>query len=194
MEFLRARRSAVLTLAFLVLICLIAVLSVHLVNKPVSAPIITTNNPAPTTAAPPPQLVKVDGTYANFSYPSSMRTMTNAQTPTSPVLDSYNYLKTDILTWHLAIAISHLNTPSLNDDSSYVFRKNNPTEYQESTVTYGDNTFIVMTDVQAEGFSEVAFSLHGNMDATISLLGDDPNGDSGLDTTFQQVLQSWDWQ
>lgn len=194
MEFLRARRSAVVTLSVILLVCIIIATVVHIVNRPVSARIITQAPSSTTTqVVPPPQLVSVSGTYANFSYPDSMHPMTGAQGPAGNVLATYNYLKTDVETWHLAINVTHLGASSLSSDGDYVIRKDNPSEYQESTITYGGNTFTVMDDTYTTGFGEVAFILHGDMDATIALTGNNASGISGLDTAFQQVLQSWQW-
>jgi hypothetical protein len=193
MEFLRARRSAVTTVGVIILVCLIIAGAVHIVNRPVNARIITPPTPVSAQTTPPPQLVSVSGTYANFSYPGSLHPMANAPDISGSELASYNYLKTDVETWHLAIMITQLRSPSLTSDTNYTIRKDNPAVYQQSTVTYGTNTFTVMEDTSADGFAEVAFILHGNMDATISLVGNSVSSTSGLDTAFQQVLQSWQW-
>jgi len=197
MEFLRARKKAGLTIAFIAMACLAIFLAIHVVNGPVSATHITASAPPATrTVQAPslPQLITVSNPYASFSYPNSMRPVANIQGSEGPVLAAYNYLKSDILTWELSITVNKLQSPNLESDSGYLMRKENPAEYQENTVTYGDNTFIIMNDTGANGFGELVFLLHGSMDANIHLVGDDASGTSGLDTTFQQVLQSWKWQ
>ena len=122
-----------------------------------------------------------------------MHPMADPPSVTAPTLASYNYIKADILTWHLAINFTHLVAPNLSDDSSYLIRKDNPSEFTPSTITYGNNTFTVMTDNAGDGFGEAAFILHGDTDAIISLTGNDAAGTSGLDTAFQLVLKSWQW-
>lgn len=194
MGYLKKRRKSLITIAFLLVVTLIAVLAVRMVEQPVNARTITTTPPTIAKAPPPPSLIPVSNVYASFSYPDSLYPEQNAPTAESPVLASYNYVKPDIQTWVLAVDFTQLKSPSLNMDSSYVIRKVNPAEYQESNVTYGNNTFIVMNDTVAVGFSETAFILRGDMDATISLTGNDAIGISGLETVFQQVLQSWKWQ
>jgi hypothetical protein len=194
MEFLRARRSAVLTITFVVMACLIIGLTIHILNGPANAAKITTTTPSTAQTPPPPKPVTVNGAYASFSYPDSMHSEASTQASNKTELATYVYAKSDIESWRLAIAITQLESPSLDSDDSYTGRVDEPSEYKETTVTYGNNTFMVMTDLDAEGFGEVAYILHGNTDATIALTGDDASGTSGLETTFQQVLQSWQWR
>lgn len=177
-----------------VIILLVAgcIFLLHKLNKPVNAPAITT---AGNTAVPiPPQPIAVSNAYARFSYPGTMQVMAGAEGPMGDEVAVYNYKMSDVVPWHLAITINHLQEPELTYDSSYLLRKNHPTEYRASTATSGSNTFAVMADTQAGGFSKVAYSLHGDLSADISLTGDDASGDSTLAQAFQQVLQSWQWQ
>jgi hypothetical protein len=157
-------------------------------------PVTTTNITATASAAPalsPP--IKVTGTYANFSYPSSLKQMQGMQGPEGNELAVYNFGKSDIEFWHLAISINQLNQPNLTADSGYLLRENEPSRYQATTIVNGKNTFTIMTDTQAGGFSKVAFSLDGDKSADISLIGDDPSGSAALSDAFRQVLQTWQW-
>jgi hypothetical protein len=189
--FIQNKRVAI-PVGIIVLLAVGAVLLLHQLGKPVSATaIVTTGN----TAVPKPsQPIAVSNAYARFTYPGTMQPITGMQGPTGEIVAIYNYKMTDVVPWHLSITINLLHESGLTYDSAYLLRKNHPAQYQPSTVTVDNNTFTVMTDTQAGNFSKVAFTLHGDLSADISLTGDDANGDTTLAQAFQQVLHSWQWQ
>ena len=137
--------------------------------------------------------VPVNGTYISFTYPRAMSVYTAAQKASPPILESYVYKYHDTLTWLLVVAVVQLPSDNLMSDSSYSIRVQDPAIYQPSTVTVNQKTYQVMTDTTAEGFSELAFSLHNNMDCNISLLGNDNLGTANLQKVFNMVLSSFSW-
>jgi hypothetical protein len=192
MRILKHKR-VIIVIAVIAVLGICGALVIRQFNKPVSATAFTTigNNVSASTI---PQMVSVSGTYASFVYPGTLQQMTGLDGPTGGELAVYNYKKPDVVSWHLAITITRLNEPVLTSDGAYLLRKSHPEQYQSSTATYGSNTYTIMTDTQASGFSKVAFALHGDISADISLTGDDSSDGSTLTQTFQQVLQSWQWQ
>jgi len=196
MKLPRPKKKRTYVLVGILLVILVAgVWFFHELTKPSQAAIITTSS-APTpqttqTSAPP---VTVHGTYASFTYPGALKPVANQPSLSGGELAEYEYKKSDVETWYLVISISRLGGPTLMDDSGYLLRKNNPSQYQANTLTYGDNTFIIMTDTQATDFNEVAFSLHGNISGDISLTGDDGAENASLKAALEQVLSSWQWQ
>jgi len=136
----------------------------------------------------------VTGTYISFAYPKVLSVDTATQKPQYPILESYVYKYKDIESWLLAVTVTDLQSDSLKADSSYYARLLNPAEYQLSTVTVHNNTFQVMTDTQAVGFSKVAFLLHNNMAVDISLTGNDDLGTTNLQKTFNIVLGNFNWR
>jgi hypothetical protein len=191
----RWSKRAMIPISIVGVFIIVCILIIHQVNKPVTARIITAigNASAPATSVTP-QAITVKDDYISFLYPSSMKPLQQLDALSGSELSVYNYEISDIVPWHLAITVTQLHGPSLLNDSGYLLRKNDPTRYTASSTTYGANTFSMMTDTQAQGFGEVAFSLHGSESADISLTGDDPAGDANLANTLQQVLQSWQWQ
>jgi hypothetical protein len=131
--------------------------------------------------------------HISFDYPASLTPDPNSATSTS-IPESYLYKYSDTQTWLLAISVNKLNQPSIDSDSNYQARKNDPTRYQESTVTEGDHAFYVMKDLDASGFAEVAFILNGNTSTDISLAGYDQAGNVNLENTFNMVLSSFQWE
>jgi hypothetical protein len=138
--------------------------------------------------------VPVTSPYASFSYPKALTSLPSSSPPVAPELASFTYGYKDIENWMLAISVNSLSGTTLDSDSSYLFRKDNPSIYQESNVTYGGMHYEVMKDTQAAGFSEVAFAIQGNESVDISLFGQDQNGNQNLQATFATVLASWQWK
>jgi hypothetical protein len=168
-----------------------AVFFIHSLTEPVKA----SNISAPISSPPPKvRTIVVHGTYANFTYPSLLSPLKYKQAPSGSELAIYTYTKEDIQSWQLVITINTLHQAALSSDTGYALRLNQPSRYHATTINDGKNTFVIMTDTQATSFSKVAFALHGNMSADISLYGDDPLGDASLANTFREVLRSWQWQ
>lgn len=194
MKFIGAHKKA---LIIFVAVCLLVgggVLWLHELSKPAAAKVFTTvGSTAPAPVSQAATLSAVHDTYASFSYPNTLSPLAGMDGPHGEEVAVYNYGKQDVVPWHLAITINHLQQPSLTSDSGYMVRKDHPSQYQAATLTSGANTFIVMTDTQAGGFGKAAFILHGDLSADISLTGDDSSGGSTLAQTFQQILQSWKW-
>ena len=132
------------------------------------------------------------GRYASFSYPSIMQQVANSKLIT-PVIAIYNYSYRDVESWKLAIEVLQIPSGQLTDNNSYQTRKLNPQQYQESHETINSQMIDVMTDKTVGGFSKVAFLVHGQYQATISLYGDDPSGVDILQKTFDMALGNWHW-
>ena len=174
--------------------CIAAASIRHHLSGPASASTIGTVSADASTvssfdATPKPER----GTYASFSYPAGLTPVAPQPLPAAE-LAAYGYTYRDSESWRLSITINRLAEPTLRDESGYALRKQNPAQYQESTMAIGDNTFVVMTDRGVGGFSKVAFLLRGNRSTDISLYGDDPQGIQNLQTTFMMVLHSWQWK
>jgi len=165
------------------------------VNKP-SIGVVTNPTPAQQAAGLSFNFTPhaVTGSYISFAYPKLLSVDTTAQKPQYPILESHVYKYNDTGSWLLAIAVTDLQSDSLKADSSYYARLLNPTEYRLSTVIVKNNSFQVMTDTQAVGFSKVAFSLHNNMSADISLNVNDDSGTANPQKAFNIVLGSFIWR
>lgn len=195
MKFIGAHKKTLIAFTVLCLLIGGGILWLHELSKPSSAKVFTTvGSTAPVPASQTATLTLVHNPYASFSYPNTLSPLAGMDGPHGEEVAVYNYGKQDVVSWHLAVSINHLQQPTLTSDSSYMVRKDRPSQYQATTVTSGANTFIVMTDMQAGGFGKTAFILHGDLSADISLTGDDSSGGSTLAQAFQQVLQSWKWQ
>jgi hypothetical protein len=134
----------------------------------------------------------VTGTTISFSYPKVF-SVVSSPPPVSPITEFYQYKYKDIETWDLSLTVTRLESDSLRADSSYYSRLLNPGEYTQSTLTENGQSFVVMSDTKAAGFSEVAYSLHNGLSVDISLTGDDNAGTSNLQKVFQNVLKSFVW-
>lgn len=136
--------------------------------------------------------VAVHNPYFSFTYPVAMHAYA-AQTLKPPVLAAYSYGYRDIESWQLAVSAQTLTQSSLANDSSYEFRLQHPDQYQRSTLSIHGQPVTVMTDANADGFSKVAYILHGSDVLHVSLYGNDTYGTSTLSSVFMQVLNSVAW-
>lgn len=187
----QVRQIIVAICLFLTVACLAATtFFIHNLLKPARATAFLTvaSTNAPFNMDP----VAVHNTYANFTYPAGMVPM-KTQLPSGHEVALFSYSHRDIESWQLAITINTLPNSTLTDDSGYLFRKNNPSRYQQSTANIHATPILIMTDTQAGGFSKVAFLAHGTLSADISLYGDDSTGTDVLTKAFNQVLSSWHW-
>ncbi len=138
--------------------------------------------------------VAVENSHASFTYPRAMAVYTAAQKQNYPTLAAYEYSYRDARIWLLTVTVNQLMSNSLQADSSYLFRLQNPSTYQHSTVTFANKTYQVMNDTTFTGFNEVAYTLHNGMSGEISLLGNDNLGVDNLQKVFNMVLTSFTWR
>lgn len=136
--------------------------------------------------------VAVQNAYFSFSYPAAMKPY-KQQPVTAPMLVNYSYGYRDIESWELTITAQSLSAASLSTDSAYNFRSQHPDQYKLEYDTVNDQPVAVMTDTKATGFSKVAFMLHGNYVIHVSLYGNDTSGTNILNSVFEQVLKSMNW-
>lgn len=130
--------------------------------------------------------------YVSFSYPAALTQTANGGL-TSRQVAAYTFMYRDIQTWNMAIEVVMIPSGNLSDNNGYQFRKVNPQIYQESQINVNNQPVTIMTDSTYGGFSKVAFLVHGQYQAAVSLYGDDPNGLSNLNRTFSMILKSWQW-
>jgi hypothetical protein len=162
-------------------------------NRPAQGTISTTNGTEqPAQAGIDLRPEPISGTYVSFSYPRGL-TRTADSKLIGPVVAMYNFSHHDVESWNLAIEILVIPSGQLADNNSYQLRKINPNTYQESHITVNNQLIDIMTDKTAGGFSKVAFLVHGQYQATVSLYGDDANGLGDLQSTFTMVLGTWHW-
>lgn len=167
-------------------------IAIDRINAPHEGVIVTGTS---ASAAPGKQtsLETAQGTYASFKYPADMTQEPNSKLVT-PVVEQFNFGKRDIESWNLAIGVLSIPGGSLMANNSYQFRKTEPNKYKESHMNINGQSVDVMTDTSVGGFSKVAFLVHGNYQATISLYGDDPAGVRTLSNAFHAVLSTWQWR
>ncbi len=136
--------------------------------------------------------VTVHDAYISFSHPESLTPRTS-QAPHAQELDAYSFGYRSGEPWSLTVSVYQLAGPTLRDDSAYNLRVQQPGRYRETVEHIKGKPVIVFADMQSYGFADVAFLLHGDKSADISLSADDPNALKELSETFSQVLQSWQW-
>ena len=189
------KKIIITTLALLVIVFLIVVTISHFFGGPAEGQVSTGSNLSTTASTSSFNLnpVSVSGTYVNFEYPTGMIADTNKNS-SAATLASYLYEYKDIQTWLLAVQVSKLNQPTLENNSSYSLRAQDPTRYQESITNVGNKKYYVFRDLSASGFAEAAFILKGNISTSISLIGNDPTSLDNLQNTFNLVLNSFQWK
>jgi len=130
--------------------------------------------------------------YASYNYPSGLNLNTTTQI-SPPSVATLEYNAKDVQSWTLTVDITNNPTGNLSNNSAFMVRTEEPNEYHQSKITLNGQPVILMTDITVPGFSELAFLIHGNLLATVSLMGDDANGIQPLQTAFNMVLNSWHW-
>jgi len=181
-------------LPIIVVLILITAYIFSRLNHPVTAQVKATQWQASSTAynidlTPTPMV----GSYVSFDYPRGLHLVSTALVSV-PSVEDFTYYAKDISSWTLAIDIARTPTGVLTESSSYTLRKDNPQAYSESFTTVNGQSTTVMTDTTVvDGFSKVAYLTHGNLVATVSLIGNDAAGTQPLQITFAMVLNSWRW-
>jgi hypothetical protein len=131
--------------------------------------------------------------FVAFNYPEGL-TKKHSNPPGAIDVDIVDFGAQDILSWTLSIDVTNTGSQPLVNDSSYRFRLEQPSIYKLSNLDINNQNIPVMTDTTASGLSKVAFLQHNNLRATVALLGDDANGPTPLQTTWNMILGSWRWQ
>jgi hypothetical protein len=194
MKFTKKRYKLLLFIIFLIIIVVVVVLFISKINKPVtnsvSASIGSANSNYYNIDLTP---VKQTGHYVSFDSPKGLALTSRSLISPISVEDFTFYVK-DVYSWTMAIDIIKTPGGQLNQSSSYNLRKNDPSQYSETVQNFGSNQADVMADTSFSfGFSKVAYLTHGGLVGIISLIGNDTAGVKPLDTTFNMVLNSWQW-
>lgn len=182
--------------AVIIALVVFAIIFLIKLDKPVSAKVQSTQESASGILAYNINLTPVyqSGKYASFDYPKGLK-LVSTTLGASSSLEDFTYYVKDIYSWTLAIDVGSYPDGVLSENSSYLFREENPHTYSKSSETIHGMPITIMTDNSfSGGFSKVAFIPYGNYIATISLMGNDTSGIGPLVTTFNMVLGSWHWQ
>ncbi len=182
----------IITGSIILVVCIGIIGFSILANAPTKTSVIVSRKDASPQYSLNLMPVVVENRYFNFDYPAIM-----TASPTSLVsgeVAAYTFVHHDIATWNLAIEVAPDPSGLLSSNSGYEYRKMNPQIYQESVVTIHNQPIHIMTDTTYGGFSKIAFFVHDNYQAAVSLYGDDTNGLNALNDTFNMILNSWQWQ
>jgi hypothetical protein len=136
--------------------------------------------------------IVASGPLVSFNHPASLQTAKSSRL-VNPVVEKHDFIYRDVETWLLAIEVLHIPSGKLSDNGSYTFCKTYSNIYQESEVTYNGHPIIVMSDKTVGGFKKIAFLVHGQYQAEISLYGNDVGGEAKLQTTFDMIINTWHW-
>lgn len=179
---------------FLIIVVLVASFFISRINRPVtnsvSASLGSIDSDYYNIDLSP---VKYTGIYVSFDSPKGLP-LTSRSLISSISVEDFTFYVKDVYSWTLAIDIIKASGGQLSQSSSYTLRKNNPAQYSESIQVFNGNHADVMTDKSfTQGFSKVAYLTRGGLIGIVSLIGDDTSGVTPLNTTFDMVLNSWQW-
>lgn len=135
----------------------------------------------------------ISGKYISFDHPLGLPLKTTALV--SPIsVESFNFYVKDVYSWTMIVDVSNLPGGDITKNASYSLRKDTPSQYSELNEVINKQTYYIFTDNSfSDGFSKTAFVVHGNLIASISLIGNDTKGTQPLKTTFNMVLNSLTW-
>lgn len=174
-------------LIVLVIIFMIVAFGNSYFNSPSIGRIITSNAVREIS----PTLLTVEGKTFSFSYPSSFQPGQSKSLSESDI-EKFAYVTSDISPWNLNIQVRKLSGGLITSDSSYNLRKANPDTYTEQVITLNSNIAHIMAS-NAGGYSKIAFIIHNNIDANISLMSNSSADSEKMDAVLIQIISSWKW-
>jgi hypothetical protein len=126
---------------------------------------------AATEKKPQVELEQFDGTNISFVHPMNfVEQSTKAQTNLTDI-EHHNFLSTGMTGQYLTVVITKFAGSSLNDDSSYSMRIQDPKRYQRKTTVVKNEQVTVFSSDDGQQFGQVAFWQHGDKLLTMSLTG-----------------------
>ncbi len=163
-------RKKIWLVALIILVLVISGIG-YAVQKLMTGPAIgtvITNLPA---ASPPAEveLQQFDGTHFYFAHP-----MTYIEQPVKPqpnVLESRSFVSSGMTTKSVTINITKFPSNQLEDDPSYVLRKQNPAKYQMKPLVIKNEKVVIATDTSGQEFQQIAFWVHGGKLMTLTMSG-----------------------
>lgn len=176
-------------IVFGVLVLIITILSFgnNYFNSPSTGQIITSDavkEVSPTT-------LTVEGITFSFSYPSTFQP-SQTRPLTNGDVEKFTFVSPSLSPWNLSIQIRELAGGQISNDGSYNLRKTNPDTYTEEIVTLNSNKAYIMTS-NTGGYNKVAFIVHDNIDANISLQSGSSADSEKMDAVLNQIISSWKW-
>lgn len=132
------------------------------------------------------------GQRFSFNYPAGLKEVA-AEAPSGPILEQYDFRGRDVATWTLAVSDATLPAGDINQNSSYSYRRANPSLYKASTQQINGQLVYLFSDLSDPDFSESAFMIHQNQIASVALSGADTIGDQTLMSALNTLLTSWRW-
>jgi hypothetical protein len=145
----------------------------------------------PTTAPKPTTKVSLQGTYADFIYPSDFIVSPDGD-PHPPQLEIYSFVSHKSISVLLGVQVLSLPSGNLSDDGSYNYRRVNPTKYKLETKTINGQQVFVMTDTTA-GYNKTAFFVHAGKEGTVNINSADTTQAAALDQELTDIVASWQW-
>jgi len=189
----RLNRGWALALCVTVFIAVVISAGFWIVDRSFSSPaqgVINIQPPMQTNPTAESETSVASGKYISFNYPSSFKTRAVAK-PANNLLESFSFNTIVMPFTNMDITITNLPGGSLNADSGYVFRLQNPGLYKPDTVFVSNQTFQAFID-QTSSYGIVAYAPSGSWLATISLTGSGAQTDQ-IGQTLKTVLASLKW-
>jgi hypothetical protein len=161
----------------------------HYINAPSTG---TITSVIPTVAPKPAHTVSLQGTYANFSYPSDFNPVPDDK-PVPPQLEVFSFVAHKAESLLLSIQVESLPTGNLRDNGSYNFRKTYPNRYTEVVKPINGQDIHIMSDTTSAMYIKTAFFTHSGKVATVTISGGVPNDSAKTDQTLADIVRSWEW-
>lgn len=191
---MKQRKRVIVIIGSLLILVLLGYMGVHYFNGPATGTVET-----PTTGSEDKKptedtsTTQITGTYVAFVIPAKFTAMP-AESLRFPTVESfsYQYKPADGSTERISISVNDVSSNN-GQSTSYQLRASKPDQYQNTTQTFSDQTFQIMTDTSTSQFSKVAYSTHGKYVADISLEGGTTAQAAAMQAQFETLLASWQW-
>lgn len=151
------------------------------------------NSPAPATkSTTAPTLAHAQGSYASFSYPSTY-SKAAASPPAGTMVEAFALANRGAVPpADIDVSILQLPSGQLADDGSYHYRQVDPSKYRPETWTIAGASVPIMDDTSG-GYAKVAFLVHGQLVAEISVSCTSSADSTTLDNDLKIVITNFKW-
>jgi hypothetical protein len=181
---------------FIVFVLLIVVLAVIYILRSINSSSVgtieSTNTSNTKLTQPSILLKKVSNKYASFSYPSYLLIYPSNKAVYPTLLD-YNYINHGFSSSYISISILDIPGGSLSSNNAYQTRQLDPNIYKEKDLKVNGQGVITFSSQDESGYSEIAFLVSPNYQASISLSNAAGQQDSQSQAALVDILKSWHW-
>lgn len=192
MQVNKGRAKRTVTIVIILLLVSIGVEQLYRTFNGSSDGVVTVNTGAQNESQSV-HFVPVEGKYGQLAYRSDFRPV-ETQKPVNPVLESFNYVRSEGGYAEIAVQVSRLETGSLEDNGGYHYRSLLATRYAKDVTTVGSRSVVIFTERDATVTSLVAFMQQNSLAVSIALTGGTADEAPQQRALLLELVGQWQWK